>query len=459
MNPNALRPAALAALVLSLSLAGCQRSDNNGGAKPAALSPDKPATGEITLGDRVNYGDGTRSALFAFELAAGEAVAIEATAAFCGRLSLYALDDEGRHVLQPLGDRGCVEKDGRHTLTHSRLSPAGGRYLLAFSGREPGHFGPYRVSLSTLSLEPDRDLVAGDEVTGLLEQDKTLVLKIAEAGRYQLDLRSSEFDATLTLEGPDVSRESDDDGEGTDARITAYLPAGDYRLGLGQVGSGGGLYRLAVLKREGGSPADLQSGGELAPGREVSGLLEGEPATYTLDLAERSRVVLALGSDDFDTRLDLGGETVGLSDDDGGDDTDSRLVTELDPGRYTLQVVDLGGDHSGVFTLSARVEPASGPMPVLAPGTPQSGALAQGEQRRFRLSVPTAGSYVLSMESDGLDSLLQVLRGGDVLATDDDGGGGSNARVELDLAPGEYEVVAIAFGGGSGDFRLRAERR
>lgn len=449
----------LIAVGIALSLVGCQLSGGNSEPKPASLAIGKPVTGEITLGDRVNYGDGTRTALFAFEMEAGEALVIEAAAAFCGRLSLYAIDSEGRPVLQSAGDGNCTEQDGRQVQSRSRVSPEDGRYLLALSGREPGHFGPYRVSLSALALDEDRGLVAGDEVTGLLGGEKSLALKITEAGRYQIDLRSSEFDATLGLEGPDVSRESDDDGEGTDARITTYLAAGDYQLALGHLGGSGGLYRLSVRKRDGVPPGDLQSGGELPVGREITGMLQGEPARYQLALAERSRVVLSLGSDDFDTRLDLEGEGVQLSDDDGGNDTDSRLVTVLEAGNYTVSAVDLGDDNTGVFKLQARAEPAAGESLALSPGSTQQGTLVEGEQRRYRLSVPGTANYVLTMESDGLDSLLKIQRNGEELASDDDSGGGSNARLELELEAGDYEVVAAAFGGGSGSFRLRAEVR
>ena len=59
-------------LALALGLGGCQLSGGSGEAKPAPLAIGEPVTSEITLRDRVNYGDGTRTALFAFEMAAGE---------------------------------------------------------------------------------------------------------------------------------------------------------------------------------------------------------------------------------------------------------------------------------------------------------------------------------------------------------------------------------------------------
>ena len=462
MTRTVRRSAAFCAFALSLAIAGCQRTGPAPADEGQRLALDKPATGEITSGNRLNYSDGTRTATFRLDLEPGEAVAIEAGASFCGRLTLYTLDADGRQVLQgPATEGSCIEKDGRLVQVRSSVSPDGGRYLIAFSGREPGDFGPYRVSLSTLKLDGDRDLVAGDEVAGLWSTEKTVALKIAEAGQYQIDLRSAEFDPTLKLEGPGVSRENDDDGESTDARLMAFLQPGDYRLTLGRVGSNGGVYRLSVLKKENsaGQGVELQNGGELPIGRDISGVLQGEPANYQLVLAERSRVTLALESDDFDAQLDLSGDGVRLSDDDSGDDTDSRLVTLLEPGRYTVTAFDLGEENAGLFTLSATVSPASGAMPALTAGVQQQGTLAAGEQRRYRLSVPTSGSYVLTLQSSDFDSVLNLLRDGEVIGTDDDGGDDTNARLEVDLEPGDYEVVAITFGGDSGSFRIQAAIR
>jgi hypothetical protein len=455
------RSAAFCAL-LSFAIAGCQRSVPASPDEGQRLALGTPATGEITSGNRLNFSDGTRTALFRLDLEPGEAIAIEAGASFCGRLALYSLDADGRQVFQgPAAEGGCIEKDGRLVQTRSRVSPEGGRYLLAFSGREPGDFGPYRVSVSPLKLDEDRDLVAGDEVAGLWSTEKTVALKVAEVGQYQIDFRSAEFDPTLKLEGQGVSRENDDDGEGTDARLTAFLQPGDYRLTLGRVGGNGGVYRLSVLKKEGGVGQDveLQNGGDLPTGRDVNGVLQGEPATYQLVLAERARVTLALGSDDFDTRLDLSGEGVRMSDDDSGDDTDSRLVTLLEPGSYTVTAFDLGEENAGLFTLSAAVAPASGAMPALAAGVPQQGSLAVGEQRRYRLSVPAPASYVLTMQSSDVDSVLHVLRDGVLIGSDDDGGDNTDSRLEVDLEPGDYDVVATTLGGDGGNFRIQAAIR
>ena len=68
-----------------------------------------------------------------------------------------------------------------------------------------------------------------------------------------------------------------------------------------------------------------------------------------------------------------------------------------------LAVQDLVKDYQGLRPLRMK-------SLALSPGSTQQGTLVEGEQRRYRLSVPGTANYVLAMESDGLDSLLSVQR-------------------------------------------------
>ena len=69
---------------------------------------------------------------------------------------------------------------------------------------------------------------------------------------------------------------------------------------------------------------------------------------------------------------------------------------------------------------------------------------------------------VIDMESDHLDAYLRVLGNeGTPIATDDDGGSGSNARVEFRAAyEGDYLVIATSYGVGEArGHRVRVRRR
>jgi hypothetical protein len=136
-----------------------------------------------------------------------------------------------------------------------------------------------------------------------------------------------------------------------------------------------------------------------------------------------------------------------------------RAKTGLDPMRYEL-VVTLAGEGSELGagrslrpprTHSALLTPSD---PVLPDGTAYhvwSYQAAGGE----RLSV--------TMASDTFDARLVLLRGGPVTGTlvamDDDGGGGRNARLSAVLPePGLYSVVATTYAPGEeGAYELQVE--
>ena len=465
MSPNVRRAAGLCACLVLLSTTACDRLKLGGAPAPkidtADATPieiDATVTGEITSANRVNYNDGSRSVTYSFELPEGKAVSIEASAAFCGQLSLFSEDGTMRRE-RSSGE--CRESEGRHVISRSLIGSRGTRHTLAFSGRGPGDYGPFSLQIKPLEIASERELVAGDDVSGLLDGERqTLTLKVEQAGRYQLDLLSSEFDPALRLEGEGTDREDDDGGDGTNARVVAYLEAGTYRVHVSRVGDGGGLFQLQVERREMNLPegTELQNDGDLAVGTPVRGMLQGAANEYRLVVAERARYELSLESDDYDVRLDVAGPNTRLSDDDGGEGTDSRLIVVLDPGTYTVTAGDIEENFAGMYTLQAKVSPAGEPA-RLAPGATQEATLVEGEQHRYAFSVGARGSYTIDMRSSQFDSMLLLLRDGEPVNSDDDSGGESNARLEGTLDPGEYEVVALSFGGGSGRYRIGVEAR
>ena len=77
----------------------------------------------------------------------------------------------------------------------------------------------------------------------------------------------------------------------------------------------------------------------------------------------------------------------------------------------------------------------------------------------WSLTARAAGErVVIDMESDDLDAYLRVLRhDGTAVATNDDGGSGSNARLEFQApSAGDYLIIATSYEAGeSGSYRLR----
>lgn len=449
---------ALLSAALWLAAAGAA-----GAASPRRLAMDGRVAGEITGADPMNLNDGSRSVAFEVDLREGQAVSIEAAAVFCGRLALFASEQGGRQRPVRVFEPGaCREQDGRQVLTQSLVVPEGGRYTLAFSGRSGSDYGPFTLALEEIRVEADRTLVPGDDVRGLLAgESRQVPLRITEAGRYVIELLSSEFDPLLRLEGEGVSRENDDAGGDLNSRLVAYLQPGDYRLGVARAGGEGGLYQLRVAASGFALPPGtrLQNDGELAAGR-ITGMLEGEGNRYRLRLGARSRVEFAVESSEIDPRILVTGPGAPVTDDDSGGGTDARLVVALEPGDYAVVVDDVSGADAGLYTLRTAVAPTGDAMPGVRPGTPAEGRLGAGEQHLYRFDVDVAGRYVIDLASPEFDAIVHLARGGEVVGSDDDGAGeGTDSRLAMELAPGRYEIVVMALGGDGGRYRLDVARR
>src|SRR5690554_2471241 len=288
-----------------------------------------------------------------------------------------------------------------------------------------------------------------------MDGSRELPLQMDRQAMYTIDLRSEQFDALLGIAGNGVDAQDDDGGEGTDSRLGVLLDPGDYTLTVGGWGgSGQGLYRVEVDSRP--VPAGLNQGGRIRTnGSELQGAFQGTPLRYRFNLRERRVVTADMRSTDFDPVLTLHGEGVEHYHDDGGEGLDARLVQLLEPGDYTIEAGAATGG-SGLFTLSlsAAEVPAGTGGGTLAPGAQQEALLLPGATDRFAFTVVEEAEYVIDMVSGELDSWLELFDAdGASLATDDDGGGALNARIRIQLAPGEYAVAASAIGG-DGSYRI-----
>ena len=196
----------------------------------------------------------------------------------------------------------------------------------------------------------------------------------------------------------------------------------------------------------------------------MRGWLQGRAATHALEVAETARYSLALSSDDFDALLELTGNGVSRSDDDGGGGTNSLIDTVLAPGSYTLRVQAYGGDEAtGLYTLEASSQPAPDLSQMtndspLALDETVTGWLETGTPNTYTLEVVSAGEYTLDLRSDEFDTVLEI-DGRGLSLEDDDGGDGTNSRLSQRLAAGSYEVRVRSFGNDStGSYTLTARR-
>lgn len=308
-------------------------------------------------------------------------------------------------------------------------------------------------------------------------------LTLRERQRVRIDLRSTGFDAFLAVldaQGERVATD-DDGGEGNDARVTLTArAAGVYSIHANSLGAGEtGAYTLAVAELP-APPAptpltlDRSVAGTLVDGDETDEQGQAFDA-YTLTLAASQRVQLAMASEGFDTVvfvLDAQGEIL-KSDDDGGEDTNSRLVfIAPSAGVYTVRAARYGGEGQGnAYTLTATglapVPPPPPPTP-LALGRTVSGTLGdadpQDEEERpydaYTITLAPSQRVALSMRSTEFDTILRLLDAqGEELKSDDDGGELTDSRLTFTAREaGTYTVQATRIGTeGQGAYALSAE--
>ena len=436
-----------AALGVSL-LVACGSADAS---RAQTLQVGQALRGEITSGSQLNHNDGSRSQLYQLQLDAGQVVRFSVSGALDATLSLYR-DGELIARSQNRGD----------AVSMAARAPAGGRYQLAVSGIDERAYGPYTVESRLVQTYDGGEVTAGQDISGFVDSDIELPLVITEEAVYDIDLGSDDFDTVLGLTGQGLDLRNDD-SQGTDSRITALLKPGRYQLSVGSFGDRhNGLYTLRVAPRQ--LPADVvvASPGPLQLDAPVTALLVGQPVEYTLDVARGGLLQLDMESSQLDPALTLTGQGLSVEDDDGGEGLNARLRAVVEPGRYVVTArAAMGGDSTGMFTLKAQL----GDVPADAGG----GRLVVGQERQVRLyggadsyqlQVAQAGTYVVTMAAADFDSLVEVSRDGQPVGMDDDSGGGLDARLELTLQPGTYQVTARpAMGAANGQRYTIAVRR
>ncbi|MEW5916751.1 MAG: Ig-like domain-containing protein [Gemmatimonadota bacterium] len=138
------------------------------------------------------------------------------------------------------------------------------------------------------------------------------------------------------------------------------------------------------------------------------------------------------------------------------------LVTSVAVGTATITATSEGRSGTATVTVAAP-DPCQSSRPITV-GQTLSGTLASTDCRlqdqtvlqAFRFTLNAAATLEIQMTSAVVDAYLFVLDGsGNVIAEDDDGGSGTNARVMLSFAAGQYTILANTFDPNSyGAFQL-----
>ncbi|NIJ68841.1 ABC transporter substrate-binding protein [Xanthomonas sp. 60] len=268
---------------------------------------------------------------------------------------------------------------------------------------------------------------------------------------YDLTLKSGQLvelslsgalDGTLTVVRDGMVVATSGRSEDSNASLAFRADtAGSYRVAVnGSSGSAYGPFRLQAREVQPYDGAPLRGAGS------ISDLYAGGTQTYTLQVAQPGMYRIDLTSSAFDTVLTLNGNGVNEEDDDGGSGTNARMGVMLQPGTYTLGVKGINDTDSGQFRLTTTaVELAANAIvtdgATVQPGTTAPVLLNRGSgERRLALVMARAGRVRIEALSDQVDTFLQ-LDGRNVELRDDDGGNGTNARIETQLAAGRYTLV------------------
>jgi hypothetical protein len=409
------------------------------------------------------------------------------------RIELRSADfDSYLAVLGPDGAVVATDDDGlgdRDSFVALRARAAGRYTVLASSFGEDLRVGAYRVTVledtgvfadagapAVIQAGETKEgrLEAGDAVGGRGIEDRWTFQ--GRAGQvFRLDAVSGDFDAYLVLRFDEAVVDSNDDGgDGNNARILTVLPGtGTYTATVSAFSQGGAGGRYTLALTGSAAPAEPGRTARIAFGQRLAGRLErgdearedgGYQDRWEFDARPDQDVTIELRSGAFDTYVELRdqqGDVVAENDDGLGDGTDSFIAAHLTRGgRYRIVVRGYGDREStGLYELAlGQASAAARPgqeielrlgettMGRLEPGDSVMGDQSLADVFVFR---PTAsGRVVIQVRSSDFDAYLIVQDAeGRTLATDDDGGTGTDAQLTYEVVAGRtYRILANSYG-------------
>ena len=252
------------------------------------------------------------------------------------------------------------------------------------------------------------------------------------------------------------------DDDGTNFSILRQLDAGAYYVRVSSSVAGTGTYALHLSGDDGDSRSNAtrvslpsQTSGEIGPGDDVD--------YFRFEVSARGEVLVRTtgGLNTLGVLYDADGAEV-ATDNDGGEGTNFRIHRELDAGAYYVRVYALGG--GGAYVLHLSFKNASGyddhrdsrsnATRVSLPSR-TAGAIDPGDDEDYFRFWVSARGEVLVHTTGGLDTLGALYDAdGRYVATDDDGGEGTNFRIRRQLDAGAYYVRVSSWRAGTGAYAL-----
>ena len=331
------------------------------------------------------------------------------------------------------------------------MAARGATYLFKLSGYGGYSSGPFRIFASQ---QPITELRIGSPNSGNLvsEERQWFSVRAAQNGIIRVET-SGNTDTVMEAysENMDYLSYDDDSGEGTNARIDIVARAGS-AFYIILYSYGGGPYRITASSRNLPSPAQLN------PGSFINGnIASGQDYWYSVRPSGRGILVIET-SGSTDTMLQAFSESLETlaSDDDSGEGLNARIEILADPSRTYLFRLRGFSDSSGPYRITSTIRNLPAPT-QLNPGSFVPGNIAMGQD--YWYSVRTTGRGRLVVETTGnIDTMLEAYSESfDLLAADDDGGDGNNARIEIMAEPNRTYLFRLkGYSDASGPYRIFA---
>jgi hypothetical protein len=349
--------------------------------------------------------------------------------------------------------------------------------------------GAASMAMTAAALaDPPRPVTVGQTVNGTLAasdskmDNNTLyedyTVRLGANQSIEARMSSSAFDAFLrvgrnTGNAFQEDKSDDDSGGGTDARVRFTAPAdGTYTIRANALNAdGSGSFQLRVSAYTAPPPAVSRP---ITFGSPASGTLsEGGPRLedgdklydqYTFTAAAGERVKIETNASAFDSVVQIGRMAGGSfeeikSDDDSAGDKNARLLAVLEnAGEYVVRVHGFDRDAKGAYTVSLDRLPAPAPAP--RPKPIRIGQVLRGELTTssatfdefraydyYALNGRAGQTATIIMRAD-YDAFLDVgvmsPGGFAVLKSDDDGGGGTNAKVDFTFERAGQVLIRVS---------------
>jgi hypothetical protein len=482
-------------------------ASNAVGCTPSAIVANQAVNGDLSNGDCESTRRSTRMDVFTFNGNAGDSIAVTMTGSFDTYLTLVG--PGGEVVSQNDDSNGTnsriavsLPSAGTYRIEASAYGDARGSYVVTMTGATglatttaPVSTPAAASSLAVNGSCPIQLAEVGSTITGELgTSDCVTPLRSAKADLYAfagvpgqgvtIEMTST-FDNYLYLVGPTGETiASNDDSNGSNARIQVTLPtAGTYTIHTTAY-SGSGQYRLSVLTSPPAAgvavpvptPASCSTSvivaGQTARGQLTAGdcflprRSDSKGDRYTFEGAAGQSVTIAMNAE-FDTFLYLvapDGSVVEENDD--GDGRNARIAVLLpSTGTYTIEATAYEGGARGAYALSLSLLASSCTPAAIAVGETASGVLSDQDCRVPRRSdsradqytfTGVAGQMVTITMTGSFDTYLFLLDPSGAVVAQNDDADGTNSRIQIRLqTSGTFTIEAVAYeASGRGSYSL-----